>query len=490
VKLFRLVSSSFIVLLLALVAAITSAAQTAELAAKAQRGRDAMAAGRFQEAAGLYAEIVKAMPDEPGMHLNLGMALAMAGEPARAIAPLERAVQLDGQLFPAWLFLGSSYLDLRQPDKAVRPLEKAVALDPSQVEARQTLVEALLMLERHAEASEHLYWLADLDPADAKAWFLLGRSYEAEARQAFEALQEASPDSPYVHLLVGDVLATEGNYVEAIELFRRALERLPAHRDGHDALLQLYDVTGDVAAAAETKARLAGLPPLDCASASAECEFLAGRHRTALGVARKKPDPESRYWQTRAAHELAMDAFSRVEAMPDSPEAHLLRAHLHQSSGRHVEAAAELRQALKLAPDDPAIQRALAEALYLSRAHEEAEPLLAALLKRQPDDPELAFLYGDVLLLAQRAEQAIPFLRVATTKEPELLEAHSSLGRAYMQTGRAAEAIPHLEAALPLDEDGSLHYQLARAYQLSGQPARAAEMLKKYQELQAGEIRF
>jgi thioredoxin-like negative regulator of GroEL len=52
-----------------------------------------------------------------------------------------------------------------------------------------------------------------------------------------------------------------------------------------------------------------------------------------------------------------------------------------------------------------------------------------------------------------------------------------------MQTGNAAEAAPLLEAALSIDMDGSLHFQLARALQAGGQPDKAREVLAKYQEI-------
>jgi Tfp pilus assembly protein PilF len=55
-----------------------------------------------------------------------------------------------------------------------------------------------------------------------------------------------------------------------------------------------------------------------------------------------------------------------------------------------------------------------------------------------------------------------------------------------MQTGNTTAAIPHLEAAVEKgeDEDGSLHYQLARAYQAAGQPELARKMLEKYAAIQ------
>ena len=44
--------------------------------------------------------------------------------------------------------------------------------------------------------------------------------------------------------------------------------------------------------------------------------------------------------------------------------------------------------------------------------------------------------------------------------------------------------VPHLKAALTLDEDGSLHYQLLRAYQAAGQAELAKQVMVKYQQIQ------
>jgi predicted Zn-dependent protease len=52
-----------------------------------------------------------------------------------------------------------------------------------------------------------------------------------------------------------------------------------------------------------------------------------------------------------------------------------------------------------------------------------------------------------------------------------------------MLAGDPARALPHLEAARETDEDGSLHYQLSRAYQAQGHAARAEEALRRSQEL-------
>ncbi len=78
----------------------------------------------------------------------------------------------------------------------------------------------------------------------------------------------------------------------------------------------------------------------------------------------------------------------------------------------------------------------------------------------------------------------MPYLEAAVRLDPKLLPARASLGLTYARTGKPAEAIPNLTAALEVDEDGSLHYQLARAYQATGEPEKAKQFLKKYQEIQ------
>jgi predicted Zn-dependent protease len=96
----------------------------------------------------------------------------------------------------------------------------------------------------------------------------------------------------------------------------------------------------------------------------------------------------------------------------------------------------------------------------------------------------LNYLTGDTLLDLQRAEEAIPLLTRAVRLDPKLLAAQKSLARADLAIGKAMEAIPHLRAALVTDKDGSLHYQLAKAYQATDQPQLAKNMLAQYQKIQ------
>ena len=106
------------------------------------------------------------------------------------------------------------------------------------------------------------------------------------------------------------------------------------------------------------------------------------------------------------------------------------------------------------------------------------------LLDQQPDSRDLNFLVGASLLTVGRPEKAVGHLENSIRQDSQFLPAHAVLGRALLRAGKATEAIPHLKATLTIDEDGSGHFQLLRAYQITGQTDLARHALAEYQAFQ------
>jgi predicted Zn-dependent protease len=195
------------------------------------------------------------------------------------------------------------------------------------------------------------------------------------------------------------------------------------------------------------------------------------------------PSAEALYWQAKAANELALQTFFRLGQLPPSVELHRLRAEIARNSRQPGEAVKEWRAALQLAPNDPQLRQELALSLFMAQDYKGALEQATALLKLAPKSPELNFLAGDSLLRLEQPEKAIPYLRAALAGDPGMLPADASLGLALFRVGKTAEAVAHLEKSEQLDEDGSLHYQLSRAYQSSGQAEKARTAMAKYQEI-------
>ena len=132
---------------------------------KSQRAKQFMAEGKFVQAIALYRELNQAVPNNPGLLLNLGMALHMVGDERNSIPQLEAAVKADPKLTPAWLFLGAARLQLGRTSAAVEPLKMVLRREPDHRGGLEMLASALLSLGRAREAAEQYQKLADLDPA-------------------------------------------------------------------------------------------------------------------------------------------------------------------------------------------------------------------------------------------------------------------------------------------------------------------------------------
>ncbi|HUS08063.1 MAG TPA: tetratricopeptide repeat protein [Bryobacteraceae bacterium] len=462
---------------LLLCTALLSPAQPDALARKSQAAKELMAAGRFAEAIPLYAELSRALPANPGLRLNLALAYQMAGRHNEAIPEFERVLKADPNNFPALLSLGVSELEMNRPAKAIGSLQRAVTLQPSHPESRGMLAHALLSLDRPKEAAIQFRRLSALLPQDPKAWYGLGRSYEALARQAFDELDKTAQGSPEWLALIADSRMESRQFRSAFFFYKQAMEKRPDFPGIHRALAELYRRAEHSDWADIENRKEVRLPKLDCARHKQACDFLAGRFLAAS-------EGPSLYWRSRAYNQLALAALQPLGALPPSIELHATKAEILAGHQQHLEAAQEWDAARRLAPNDPHIQRQLASALYQAGDYEKSVPMLQKLIQQDPAAADLNFFLGDSFLRTEQPGKALPWLETALRQDPRLVPAHASLGLAQMRLGRHAEAIPHLNAALAIDEDGSLHYQLAQAYQRTGDADRAKQMSEKYREIQ------
>jgi tetratricopeptide (TPR) repeat protein len=328
-------------------------------------------------------------------------------------------------------------------------------------------------LERATEAS----------PMRPGVWYALGQAYNAIKQNALRTFDNPSDDSSWRQLLFADTIRASGKFTEAFTLYRAVLERLPAMVTIHDSIAWIYEQTGHPDWAARERAAGMG-EAADCARRAALCDFRAGRYRAALTAAMGQTDPESRYLLARAANELALVAFRRLDALADSPERRAVRATVARAEERYTDAIAELTAALAFVPDHPTLLYELASAFYQARDYDRAVATLSPLLKAHPDDPRLLKMLGFSLLQLRHLDEAVPVLQRVIERDSVDPGPRLALGRAYLYTGDFKRTIPLIEAELADDQDGSLHLQLARAYAGLGQKDKAESLRSRSQEMQ------
>lgn len=460
-------------------------ASSDDLAEESHRARELMSQHRFSEAIPIYEQLVKALPDNVGLLLNLALAEEMAGHPAQAAPKFETVLKTQPDSVPALVSLSMARLQLNQPREAIPLLERLVKLDPSDRNAVGMLADAEMNVGQVGPAAGHFRELTAQDPNDPRAWYGLGKSYEALATQTFNRLNKAAPASPYLASLLADTRVQRHQYRSAFFFYSQAQSKLPDLPGIHAGLAQVYRNTAHPDWAEAEQKRESTLPAPDCTTHAAECAFLSGRLLDAANAAAApSASPASMFWATKAYNRLAIEAFEGLSALPESVQIHALKAQILHDHKQDMEAANEWKAALKLAPDDDKVKQQLAAALFDAKDYSGAMPLLKDELARDPKSPELNYLLGASLFRTEQPEEALPHLELGVAGRSDALPAEAALGLTLVALSRNAEAIPHLKKALALDDDGSLHYSLARAYRAAGETQLASQTMQQYQQIQ------
>jgi len=305
--------------------------------------------------------------------------------------------------------------------------------------------------------------LMDLSIAQFKA-----SHYRDSIEQAKAALK-LQPELPSANLFLGASYVELGEFGAAIPPLKKVLEAQPNERNARLMLAEALSGARQYEEAAEHFQKLSELVPDNP-------KVWYGLGQCYEKLFQQSPGQHKQY------QELARQAYNRLTELPRSRESCIHAAELRAESGEWVEAAKEWREALRIAPDDGRARSGLVRALYRARDYTAALALIDSLGKDGLDSAELKFLTGACWLNLEQPERSIPYLEEAIQADGYLLSAQAALGQALLRTGKAKEAIPHLQAALSIDEDGSGHFQLFRAYEAAGQTEAAKQALSDYKE--------
>ena len=468
-----------------LMAAAVGAAAQVDPNALAESARQAMAEQRFGEAAKIYAELASKFPNEPTLQANLGMALHFSARDMEAIQPLQQASLAMPSSFPAHFALGASLSRLGRYAEAVAALRKSTQLNPRHTFAHVLLGEALEAVGEHSRAVVVWRALESLDAMNPYAFAGLVRCNEELAALAIEQLRQRAPESSYMLRILGRTKLAARQYPSALYLFRTALERQPGVRAVHEAVASVYEGAGKPEWAKIEQQKAESLPEPDCTGEqSAECNFAAGRLDVAPSVGADSSSSDL-FWAARSYAQLAEQNFEELASLPESIEKLTLVADVFASQGQYSRAADACLRALETGGGSGELERQLAELLYLARRIEEARPLLERFYSSDSGDPRWGAMLGNLLAQEQEYEKAVPLLQSSLALPGAPATVRLDLGRSYLALDRPSEALPHLKSSLDRDTDGSIHYQLAQAFQRLGMRAEARDALAQYQALDA-----
>ena len=222
----------------------------------------------------------------------------------------------------------------------------------------------------------------------------------------------------------------------------------------------------------------------------ASCSFYTGDYQTtSIAVERLKTNIGTRaqglYWESKADQKLAISALTHAGKIDaDSPRMHVLLGDIFRQKRRWDDAETEYRKAVALDPESHAARLSLAIVLFSELKTDEALHIDRQLLAEDPTITEANLLAGEILVQRNRYAEAEPYLSKCGNLKPEYMpRLHALLGHVYAATDRIPAAISEYKAGLSTDEDGSIHFQLGRLYQKSGDKNAADEAFRDSKRL-------
>jgi tetratricopeptide (TPR) repeat protein len=392
-----------------------------------------------------------------------GFALIAEGAYGEGIVRLREAAALDGRGGASaeaaeLLSRGHAALQSGNLSAAVQHFGESVKLAPNHAEAHRNLAVTLWIDGKQTESLAQLKAALRADPDDERAWSALADELATIGQydQAEEVLKQAIqriPRSGQARYSLGRIDQALGRYSEAAREIEEAARSNPLV--GQDPLYEMlgnvYVTLADFDRAARAFARRVELAPNN-----------ADAHRR-LGTALLRDDRDD---------DALAEFMAALLIEPRSAEAHAAVAQIHLRAGRYAEAADASTRALEVDSALKEARYALGTALMrLGRIEEgtmhieEFRRLQAEAATGERRTYQLERLKRDAAVSIARSEydKAAIALREALSYE-SAASTYLALGFALMATSHFAEAIVNLEKAAQLESGPEVHRYLAEAY--------------------------
>lgn len=162
------------------------------------RGRAALEARRYSEAADEFRKAIAEQPNSIPAHFNLGAALTQTGELREAIQQFSETLRLDPDHANAHYNLGLLFAQANEHEEAIKHLRSTIRASPDDSSARFLLAQELVNIQRFDEAEAEFSKVVHADPDNEKALFAYVGILLAKKRfrQALAALENGHSQFP------------------------------------------------------------------------------------------------------------------------------------------------------------------------------------------------------------------------------------------------------------------------------------------------------
>ena len=329
-------------------------------------------------------------------------------------------------------------------EKSLQQLQLAVATDADFIEARFALIEAILQMARVRDIH---HWLP-------------------RAEQLTNALAQQLNKNTRTLTLQADIAKMRSDYVQAIELYREAVQLEPENATLHYGLARSYDLAGQISAAEQHFQRAAHI--------SRSWYFI-----NALAVF---------YYQHQLLNKAEASYRELAGLAPNNATVLQTLGAIQFSRNDFKSALLTFQQAVAI--DNNAVNQAnIGTVLFYQQQYPEASQHFALAVELKPDNYQLwgnlADSYrwaGQPVKAQQSYHQAIKLVSLLLEKSPKLQNARLRLGMYLAKSGQQRQALQALAAAGELHKPQQL-INAAQIFEICGEREAAISQLQKALQL-------
>ena len=421
-------------------------------------GASLMAVGRLAEAVPYLSASIQARPDNFDAQYNLANALASQNKFSEAVEHYRIALHLHPDDANAETNLGSALAETGNPVEAKLHFQRALQIDPNHKMARENLEQISSEVPatadpRQIEAPQPKQTTSP-ETAFAQARRLAQQGKFDEAIGQLESLVTKQPDAKGLAHELGIVYYKKGDYLKALENFKKALEENPGDSEAIQLKGLSYYLSGRPAEAIAPLEKVQTWYP----SANVDASYILGicymqtkdfpsSRKAFAKMFAVPPDSAASYLFTarmmlRFDFDVPAEEYAKkaVELDPKLPLAHSLLGEIYLYKSRIPEATEQFQKELELNPGDAAVYYKLADAYSRAQKYEEAEKLLQRSIWLDATSTGPYILMGKVLEKKGESAMAVRALQHALAMDPNNPIPHHLLGLAYRDLGRNEDA--------------------------------------------------
>ena len=315
-----------------------------------------------------------------------------------ALTDLQRAVQIDKNLWDAHLLIGKlQALPLGDANAARRSLSKVVDAADASPDQKAEALALRSAVQKDAEAQA-----ADLDRAikllpEKPDYIRLRAQHRYENEKLDNALADIDralkldPEHAFSHELRGMILLGLEKYDEALASFDRASELVPEASLPYQHRGQLYIKKGDPEKAVEQLTKALELAPQNLAALLVRASV---------------------YYELKQTDRALEDVESAIKLQPQFVQPHLMRAEILAATDRMDEAIAHLERLVEMAPTQLQLLNQLGTFYIIDSQPRKAIDVLSRVIEQEPDNYRaIRFRADSYLNVGQHAEAIADFDR-------------------------------------------------------------------------------